>query len=430
MNSNLMAGASVSQGHFKGIAVVIDDQVHSEPAIQDIVAAIKSGGGHVIPLTDLPNDNADLENLAGAAFFILDWNLVQVEPGVPIPEMLAADQLKRKVEFLKKLRDHRHAPVFIFTNDDPAHVTNALSEYPEIYQGDPSHILVRQKASVGAQVYRILNEWAEDKPSVQALKSWERANDRAANSVFKDLHDRDPFWPVFMWKMFEDDALAPPDELGRLITRLVASRMLAPTIDLSPFLNQLDDQLNRNPERYRTALMSVLEGERFLRQDRLDPDNFWTGDVFTDEDPVSKKVSYYINLLPECDCIDRPGRTLGKMHLLKGREEPDVLKNVDPKFGRVNERDNEEIVIAMIDGKHIRFAFNSNLKVQSWDAWKKKRIGRLLPPFLTRLLERYAAYSHRPGLPRIPSALLDADNGPAPASKPVNAAVSVPPRVD
>lgn len=40
--------------------------------------------------------------------------------------------------------------------------------------------------------------------------------------------------------------------------------------------------------------------------------------------------------------------------------------------------------------------------------WKANRIGRLLPPFLTRLLERYVAYSHRPGVPRVPSALVPA----------------------
>lgn len=30
----------------------------------------------------------------------------------------------------------------------------------------------------------------------------------------------------------------------------------------------------------------------------------------------------------------------------------------------------------------------------------------MLPPFLTKVTQRYAAYSHRPGLPRVPSALM------------------------
>jgi len=108
------------------------------------------------------------------------------------------------------------------------------------------------------------------------------------------------------------------------------------------------------------------------------------------------------------------------MHLLGGREYPDALTGVDPKFGLVHERDNEGIVVAMFEGKHVRFGFANDLKVQEWNAtWKAKRIGRLLPPFLTRLLERYASYAHRPGIPRVPSALVPAPaqvtEAPAPA---------------
>lgn len=30
------------------------------------------------------------------------------------------------------------------------------------------------------------------------------------------------------------------------------------------------------------------------------------------------------------------------------------------------------------------------------------RVGRLLPPFVTRVQQRYASYLQRPGMPRIP----------------------------
>lgn len=53
------------------------------------------------------------------------------------------------------------------------------------------------------------------------------------------------------------------------------------------------------------------------------------------------------------------------------------------------------------------FSFKNDLKVKKYDATLQgQRMGRLLPPFLTRLLERYAAYAHRPGIPRVPSALI------------------------
>ncbi|MET4730669.1 hypothetical protein ABIE09_004489 [Lysobacter enzymogenes] len=404
MNAPAEAVPVVLQGHFKGIAVVIDDKVHEEDPIKDIVQAIENAGGHVVKLRDLPHDTADLENFTGAAFFILDWNLIELGEGVAAPEGLANAEVIRKVEFLRRLREHRHAPVFIFTKEEPDTVKEALRPHADIFQEGTSNILIRRKADVGQDVYRVLNDWAAELPSVLALKSWERANDQAVNSVFKDLHDREHLWPVFMWKMFKEDGLIPNDELGRLITRLVASRMHAPNIDLTPFLEGLDDQFTAEPMRYRASLMRVLEGERFLRNDKLDPDNFSTGDVFVEVNGQGEKT-FYLNLRPECDCIKRPGRNPGGMHLLRGRS-LDAIK-IDPTYGNVQEQDNEGIVYAMYDGEHVRFGFANNIKVQNFTAdFKNKRIGRLLPPFLTRLLERYAAYSHRPGIPRVPSALL------------------------
>ncbi|HEV2682082.1 MAG TPA: hypothetical protein VGV14_16375 [Rhodanobacter sp.] len=406
MNAPAEAVPAVLQGHFKGIAVVIDDQVHVEEAIKEIVDAIETAGGHAIRMTELPSDQADLENLTGAAFFILDWNLVELGEGVQPPEGFAAAEVERKIAFLRRLREHRHAPIFIFTKENPEVVKDALRPHEDIYQEGSSNILIRQKADVGKDVYRVLNDWAESLPSVLALKSWERANGKAVNSVFIDLHDRDHLWPVFMWKMFKDDNLVAPDELGRLINRLVASRMSPPAIDLDAFLENLDAQHAADPEKYHRALLAVMEGERFLRNGRLDQNSYSTGDVFQDTN-AQGKVTYLINLRAECDCIKHPGRTPGKMHLLGGREDPTVLEGIDPTYGLVHEQDNEGIVVAMFEGKNIRFGFANDLKVQEWNAtWKAKRIGRLLPPFLTRLLERYASYAHRPGIPRVPSALV------------------------
>lgn len=395
-----VAAAIVDQGHFKGIAVVIDDEVHQEAEIKVIVQAIENAGGHVVKMTELPQ--SDLDNLAGAAFFVLDWNLTGLGNGVAIPEALAAQHLADKIAFLTKLREARHAPVFIFTNENPDEVKAALdAQYP----GGSSNILIKQKTEVGANVYEVLNTWALELPSVLTLKSWERANHKAVNAVFKDLHDKDPFWPVFFWKTFQEDAVVPADELGRLITRLVASRMHAPTINLNDFLPQLDAQFETNPASYRTALMAVLEGERLLRNERLDPNTFTTGDVFVEVN--GNRTSYLINLRAECDCIKHPGTSAGSMYLLTGEEDVNMLVGVDKDFGQVLEKDNEAVVVAMVDGKHIRFKFKPNLKVKEWSTtWRDKRVGRLLPPFLTRLLERYAAYSHRPGIPRVPAALI------------------------
>lgn len=393
--------ATVVQGHFKGIAVVIDDEVESEAEIGGIIQAIKDAGGHVITMKALPDVATDLDNFAGAAFFILDWNLTGERHGVKLSEALEADELRQKVEFLTKLQDSRHAPVFIFTNEDPDTVREALdASYPE----GSAHILIEQKGAVGSRVYEILNEWAKGRPSVLTLKSWEQENRRAINAVFKDLHDKNDHWPVFLWQMFKADHVLAPDELGRLITRLVTSRMQAPTLDLDPFVAELDERFRTEPDSYKAALMKVLESERFLRKERLDSESFSTGDVFV-ETNAQGKDTYYINLRAECDCIKHPGVSPGHMHLLSGYEATDI--DVDPTYGQVHEQHNEAVVFAMYEGKHIRFKFKPPLKLKEFTpTWRQQRIGRLLPPFLTRLLERYASYFQRPGIPRVPSALV------------------------
>jgi len=80
----------------------------------------------------------------------------------------------------------------------------------------------------------------------------------------------------------------------------------------------------------------------------------------------------------------------------------------------------------MLDGISFCFQFK-NLIVGEWKEWKDRRIGRLLPPYLTRLQQRYSAYLQRPGLTKIPKVLLPLPLTEAAVSTPESTvAVSVP----
>lgn len=388
--------------HFKGVAVVIDDEIDAEPGILAIVDAIQAGGGHTVKLADLPPEEADLEHFAGVAFFIMDWHLAGGQ-GVKLPEAVAEEERKRKLAFLNRLRKQRHAPVFIFTNEDLDEVRGELAALgPE-----GAHILVRSKGDVSGRVYEELNLWANEFPSVLALKSWERRNRQAINGLFNELHDRHRFWPVILWETFARDSVPANREIGHLISRLVAARTKAPDLSLEGFLPQLAEELGRDEATYKQALLGVLESERFIRNDFLDPDSFSTGDVFMNVGENGNKT-YWLNIRAECDCISR-GAGTPVMFLLKGQPIAEDRLTFIPGAGAVAERDNEAIVYAMHEGTHVRFRFMEDIRPQKWagqNGWKDKRIGRLLTPFLTRLLERYAAYSHRPGLPRVPTVLL------------------------
>ncbi|MDQ1107035.1 hypothetical protein QE424_000194 [Stenotrophomonas rhizophila] len=75
--------------------------------------------------------------------------------------------------------------------------------------------------------------------------------------------------------------------------------------------------------------------------------------------------------------------------------------------GNFAENDGEAIVFALHNEKTILFKFKS-LQIKKFAQVPGERVGRVLAPFITRVAERYAAYSHRSGLPRVPAALMPA----------------------
>lgn len=399
-------GAATSQGVFKGMAIVIDDGFDNpRDGIGDVVAGIERNGGYWVKLTALPEADADLENMANASFFIMDWNLTNLPPGTRVPEALMNEQVQKNIAFLRRLKDFRHAPVFIFTHEEPAVVEAALADAELIAVGDAeSHIMVHSKAGVGLDVYSILNEWAEKTPSAKLLKTWERNHLRAVNAFFADFHNRSRFWPLIFWEGFKEDEVPPGAELGALVTRLVSARMHPLEIDLEPFAEEARREHAERTEQYDQALTRVIEGERMVPAERLEPTSFNTGDFFkVEENGVTK---YYLNVRAECDCVIRGKPVKAELYLLRGKPIDDFRSIVNMDGGSLMEKDVEAVVFGMYEGKSFRFRF-SDFSVKTWRELEARRVGRLLPPFVTRVQQRFAAYSQRPGQPRIPATLLE-----------------------
>ena len=65
------------------------------------------------------------------------------------------------------------------------------------------------------------------------------------------------------------------------------------------------------------------------------------------------------------------------------------------------EKINHAVVAFLDDGKIIEFKF-SDFEIKEWDDIKDSRVGRLLPPYINRIQQRYSLYMQRQGLPRIP----------------------------
>lgn len=390
---------------FKGVAVVIDNGIGTGEAIDTILASIRASGGHAIELRKLPSPDYDLEHFARVSFFIMDWNLANDEnalplaAGVRLPEMLDKQMVADNIDFLKRLRKSRHAPVVIFSNEAPEKVIEELSEDEELHKSvEESHILVKQKVDVAENVYEVLENWARETPSVLTLKTWERNYIKATNELFIDLHNRTPYWPVLLWQTFGADDVPQEVEMNKLLNRLVESRMDLLDLELAPFLKTVDEERAKNEAAYIQSMNGVLEGERFLRASRLKDDIYAPGDIFErviDE----KKSTYWMNIRAECDCLR--GSDSLELYLLQVKPVEEL--QISQKHGMIsNEKDTEAIVFAMMDGKTYTVKFKDMQIKQLKKMTDMTRIGRLLPPFVTRVQQRYASYFQRPGMPRIP----------------------------
>lgn len=393
---------------FRGIAVLIDDEVKVEQSeIDQLAKQIESDNSHVIRIPELPTDE-QLDTLTEAAFFILDWNLhaIQTEAGMPgdiplvhVPRGLARAHVDSNIDFLKKIRDRRFAPVFIFTNEEPGTVKQTLSDAGLFSDGPSDHIFVLGKAEVlKTGVFTILADWIKGHPSAYVLKRWEAAYANTRNSFFVDFYSLSHLWPVVLWQTYSDDNVSEAAELTSMIGRNIISR-LAPV----PFDKNIVAAANHveavakevKPEEVR----KVLEGERFIRQNRLQAE-VSVGDVFKD------KGKYFVNVRPECDCVARDGQDVDKvkLYLIRGDKVTDnnFHKTFNADLGNFNDRDTSGTVFAIYDGVTVCFQFQ-DLQIGEWADWKGKRIGRLIPPYSTKLQQRFGAFIQRIGLARIPS---------------------------
>jgi hypothetical protein len=399
---------------FHGIAVVIDDEVEDPKAsVNQILNAIVDAGCHYVALSKLPSQTS-LPNLREVAFVVLDWKLYGAElreiEGQGVPPEVTQQNEANIIQFLREFKQIRFAPVFIFTDEPAEKIIERLKHYPDLYdEADPSHILVKDKLEVvQAGLFNELAKWMEEAPSAYVLKNWEQAYEKAKNELFLDFYVKGRLWPLILWDNFEEDGVPPAEQIGRLIARNLASRMSPFNCDLGAFA-QLPREIDKAPESYGSVMRKVIEGERFLAENRLDKGSFAPGDIFHVED------GFRINIRPDCDCVPRGNDTADalELYLLRGTEIPIGELEPHPEYGVIPEQDNEAIVFPVFAGKALRFKFRKLYK-EKWRLIKSRRIGRLLPPMLTRVQQRYSSYLQHPGQIRLPATVFPTKAQPMP----------------
>ena len=390
---------------FKGVAVIIDDEINNPKAnINNLIQQIKNKNIPYVTYTSIPTYET-ITHFQNLSFLLFDWRLDpvdltkdEIQDGVTIPAAFGDAQIKENIKFLEDLKESCFCPVFVFSNENPNAIEDRLEEAGLYTKDRPNHIFVKSKGDLHGRVrlFREIEKWIRKNPAIYVLKEWDNGYQKSKNQLYMDFQEISSVWPRIMWENFTKDGINESHELGELIQRNLRTRMI-------PYEFSEEGLGKRRKKLTKEELRRVLEGERFLINDRLQNDNIMPGDIFY------KSQKYYINIRPACDCI--PDRRQEaevdaddvSLYLLKGTKltENQVKNSFNKEYGLFNEIDSQSIVFAIHNGKTIDFRFR-DLEIKEWKIFKDFRIGRLLPPYIDRIQERYALYLQRHGIPRTP----------------------------
>lgn len=409
---------------FKGIAVVIDDEINdivdnefdkstSDKKIIPIHKILDQLDAEHIPYVkycELPDDGV-IENLQNVSFVLLDWKLCSqisqedTEAGVRMPAGKESENDSTNIEFLKKLQETCFCPIFIFSNENIDSIILKLKQGRVYKKGSCNNILVKSKSCFADKdtLFNALDEWLKTVAPIYLLKEWDVAYQKSKSNLFIDFQNRSSNWTKILWKTHEGDGVNPCLELSDLISRSITTQMTPLPLESSIFQN-CEDRVNPN------ELLQCLERQCFVQEKYLDKDSPEVGDVF--------KINndYYVNIRPSCDLIPRPSCDLipgsrdktssdtVELYLLK----PTTIKRnaaihdfYNETTGTFNEGNIHCIIFPVCDGHLFHFKFK-DLEQKKWKDLKAYRVGRLLPPFITKLQMKYSYYLQRQGFPKIP----------------------------
>jgi hypothetical protein len=400
---------------FNGVAVVIDDEYRNSDAnITAIVRQIKQENIPVLGYSKLPNIDS-INHFHNISFLLLDWELkpesiqdidINDEIAISIPSELSRAQEKDSIDFLKQVFSVTFCPIFIFSNLDIESIRRELVENLLFFTDKPNRIFIQRKSDLTTrgELFNAVEKWLVETPSMYVLKQWQYEYGKALGSFFNDFQVYSPYWPLVMWKNFKEDINLQDSatqinhqslslELADILSKNIFTRM-------SPFNFNKEILGKEHKQPNSQELRKIIEGGMFLKN--LDSNDIGTGDLFKGIDE-NGNVIYYLNVRAQCDLLRSDNIIL---YCLVGRALQQngngKIKDIHFSQGEYIEKKHHAIIAFVDNGKILEFQF-MNLELKSFDEIKEKRIGRLLPPYITKIQQRFALYLQRQGLPRIPS---------------------------
>jgi len=382
----------------KGVTVVIDDEVNkADTQIFKIVKKLEEENIPLLKYNNIPEDSL-INHFNNINFILLDWELFEKPEGTYFDE---TPFIKSVITFIKKLKETTFVPIFIFSHLDADGIIRKLEENNLYDSQKKNYIFVKNKSELISdtddnKLFEEIEEWLKQTPSIYVLKEWEKSLNEAKNKLFWDFYNINHKWPSVLQKTFQDDGSDVNYELGNFIFKNIMARTEPIEFD-KDILKIIDRDLTKN------EIRKVLEAERFLNSDSL-PDIPFTGDLFKYRIDGEDIDRYYLNIRPECD-ITRKNNP--ELYCVKGKiiNEDFINSNNDDeirfKKGSFIERANKTYAPFLVDGKIIEFTFN-DIKIKKWNTIKNDRVGRMLPPYITAIQQKYSFYLQRQGLPAIP----------------------------
>lgn len=434
---------------FSGIAVIIDNEVdEKETSIYKIRTNIVNSNIPVVAYNNIPSAET-VESLKNVSFIILDWNFLDEpigEADEALMGLIGASELKNQkqeelIGFIKLLLDELFVPVFVFSGVDIGEVEDALSEKGLYHKGKANRIFVKSKSEVESeeQLFQCIEEWLMKMPSIYAMKEWDSVFQTTKNNMFREWYQYAPQWVSVIWNMLKADSCEVQDEFGEFLTRNIVNRIQAFHFEEALFAMKGKSDVEE--------LRKVIERERYIEYSENIPRQAYTGDLFKDDD------TYYLNIRAQCDLARKDDSVL--LYLIKGKEldtkdivtedihfvsegelkfpnksyklsqirkicnnakdgkEETVkeLQEINEQFrtyrnqvflghGEILEKKPEVILPCVDNGKILKFRMD--LVMKKFKELKDKRIGRILPPYITRIQQKCSQYIVREGTMPIP----------------------------
>lgn len=384
---------------YDGIGIIYDDDLvdnKSNTPVHKIVDQIESRKIPLLKEFNIPDTPDEVvKHFRNISFIILDWDFSPPVPekdkGVSVGDTLKKYFQDKIIAFLTSIFKNTFCPVFIFSKESQDAIDNVLKKTFSQSPTNLKRVFICNKSElIDETLFKKIESWLQSNPSVYTVKKWEREHSLARISLFNKFEMLNPKWPKVLWDNFTKDGVPPSEEISNILLRNLHAA-LSPFEFSEAVFNNIDAD-NISPEDIRM----VLSAERFLPNDLLHPQDVAPGDLFI----LEKKL--LINIRPACDCVNRNGEEL-ILYLLKGNKlsSSKEKESYNSEYGHFMERECQAIVFALHKGKSYVFHFKE-LQTIPWKMLKDKRIGRLLPPYITRIQQRYAAYLQREGLPRVP----------------------------